>query len=180
MESEQDPIAPKPPRRRRPRAPKAELEDFSAFEENATSNLSDEAAFLNEEVVEISNEPSDSRLKVFFASSSTLILAVALVLFLLSQIVALRQNADSLAWQSRNLGRQIETLTTARNNATGLVKQRQSMVDQSQQVTTSYNNLLNDLLKLAETDKDARSVTEKFAIKSSNAPQPATAKPEKK
>jgi hypothetical protein len=179
MESEQDPIAPKPPRRR-PRAPKVELEDFSAFEENAPSNLSDEAAFLNEEVVEISNEPSDSRLKVFFASSSTLILAVALVLFLLSQIVALRQNADSLAWQSRNLGRQIETLTTARNNATGLVKQRQSMVDQSQQVTTSYNNLLNDLLKLAETDKDARSVTEKFAIKSSNAPQPAAAKPEKK
>jgi hypothetical protein len=54
------------------------------------------------------------------------------------------------------------------------------MVDQSQQVTTSYNNLLNDLLKLAETDKDARSVTEKFAIKSSNAPQPAAAKPEKK
>ena len=180
MESEQDPIAPKPPRRRRPRAPKVELEDFSAFEENAPSNLSDEAAFLNEEAVEISNEPSDSRLKVFFASSATLILAVALVLFLLSQIVALRQNADSLAWQSRNLGRQIETLTTARNNATGLVKQRQSMVDQSQQVTTSYNNLLNDLLKLAETDKDARSVTEKFAIKSSNAPQPAAAKPEKK
>ena len=180
MESEQDPIAPKPPRRRRPRAPKAELEDFSAFEENLPSNLSDEAAFLNEEVVEISNEPSDSRRKVFFASSATLILAVALVLFLLSQIVALRQIADSLAWQSRNLGRQIETLTTARNNATGLVKQRQSMVDQSQQVTTSYNNLLSDLLKLAETDKDARSVTEKFAIKSSSAPQPAAAKPEKK
>jgi hypothetical protein len=180
MESEQDPIAPKPPRRRRPRAPKAELEDFSAFEENAPSNLSDEAAFLNEEVVEISNEPSDSRRKVFFASSSPLILAVAIALFLLSQIVALRQNADSLAWQSRNLGRQIETLTTARNYAMGLVKQRQSMVDQSQQVTTSYNNLLSDLLKLAETDKDARSVIEKFAIKISNAPQPAAAKPEKK
>jgi hypothetical protein len=180
MESEQDPIAPKPPHRRRPRAPKVELEDFSAFEENAPSNLSDEAAFLNEEAVEISNEPFDSRLKVFFASSSTLILAVALVLFLLSQIVALRQSADSLAWQSRNLGRQIETLTTARNNANGLVKQRQSMVDQSQQVTTSYNNLLNDLLNLAETDKDARSVIEKFAIKNSSAPQPAAAKPEKK
>ncbi len=179
MESEQDPIAPKPPRRRR-RAPKVELEDFSAFEENAASNLSDEAAFLNEEVVEISNEPSDSRLKDFFASSATLILAVALVLFLLSQIVALRQNADSLAWQARNLVRQIEALTSARNNATGLVKQRQSMVDQSQQVTTSYNNLLSDLLKLAETDKDARSVIEKFAIKTSTAPQPAAAKPEKK
>ena len=178
MESEQDPIAPKPPRRRRPRAPKVELEDFSAFEENVASDLLDEAAFLNEEVVEISTEPFDSRWNVFSASSVTLILAVALVLFLLSQIVALRQNADSLAWQSRNLVRQIETLTTARNNATGLVKQRQSMVDQSQQVTATYNNLLNDLLKLAETDKDARSVIEKFAIKSS--PQPAAAKPEKK
>ena len=178
MESEEEPIAPKPPRRRRPRVPKVELEDFSAFEENAASDLYDEAAFLSEEVVEISNEPYDSRWKVFFASSATLILAVALVLFLLSQIVALRQNADSLAWQARNLVRQIEALTSARNNASGLVKQRQSMVDQSQQVTTTYNNLLNDLLKLAETDKDARSVIEKFAIKSS--PQPAAAKPEKK
>jgi hypothetical protein len=180
MESEEESIAPKPARRRRPRVPKAETEDFSVFEETPSSDLSGEAAFFNEEIVEVSGEESDSHLKGFFSSSASLILALALVLFLLSQIVALNQNADSLAWQTRNLGRQIETLTTARNNASGLVKQRQSMVDQSQQVTATYNNLLSDLLKLAETDKDARSVIEKFDIKSSNAPQPAAAKAGKK
>ena len=180
MESEEEPIAPKPPRRRRARAPKKEMEDFSALEENPASDLPNEAAFFNEEIVEISGIESSSRRNVFTASSSTLILAVVLVLFLLSQIMALRQNAESLAWQSRNLVRQIETLTTARNNASDLMRQRQSMVDQSQQVTSTYNNLLSDLLKLAETDKDARSVIEKFDIKNSNTAQPATAKPEKK
>jgi hypothetical protein len=180
MESEEEPIAPRSPRRRRPRAPKVELEDFSGLHGNPASDLPSEAAFFNEEIVEFSGEESGSHWKAFFTQSATLILAVALVVFLLSQIVALRQNADSLAWQSRNLGRQIETLTTSRDNSAALVKQRQAVVDQSQQVTTTYNNLLNELLKLAETDKDARSVVEKFDIKSSNAPQPAAAKAGKK
>ncbi len=175
MEPEEEPIDLKPARRRRPRAPKVELEDFSAFEEKPDAGLSGSSAIFKDEVVEISGELSDTHLKPLCNSSTTLILALALVVFLLSQIVALRQNAESLVWQSRNLSRQIETLTTARNNAAGLVKQRQSMVDRSEQVTTSYNSLLNDLLKLAETDKDARSVIEKFRIKNTAVSQsPAT------
>lgn len=97
---------------------------------------------------------------------------LAFVAFLFSQLAGLRQGAESMEWQSRNLDRQIENLRTARENVAGLVQQRQAVVDQAQRVTSSYNELFNDLLRLAETDKDARAVVEKFQIKSAAPPRP--------
>lgn len=105
---------------------------------------------------------------------SRIAMALAIVVFLFSQLAGLSQNADSMAWQSRNLDRQIENLRIARENVAGLVQQRQTVVDQAQRVTSSYNELFNDLLRLAETDKDARTVVEKFQIK--NAIPPASPK----
>jgi len=97
---------------------------------------------------------------------------LAFVAFLFSQLAGLRQGAESMEWQARNLDRQMENLRTARENVAGLVQQRQAVVDQAQRVTSSYNELFNDLLRLAETDKDARAVVEKFQIKSAAPPPP--------
>lgn len=166
MESDQDPVEPEPPRRKpRARAPKTPpLVEAPAYEE-----------FAQEEVIlDLSSASSVSRKpevlpRLDFALP---ILAVAFVLFLLSQVVALRQNAASLAWQSLNLNLQTESLQGVRDNAAMLVQQRQALVDQSQRVTSSYNELLNDLLKLAETDRDALAAVEKFHIKRAGSPQP--------
>jgi hypothetical protein len=46
-------------------------------------------------------------------------------------------------------------------------------VQQAQQVQTSYTEMLNDLLKLAETDKDAKAVVEKYRIQRQDTAAPA-------
>lgn len=168
MESDLDPAETAPvPRKRRTRAPKTTRQEEAP------------APFLEEFPQEVDildltspggtlDEP-----KVFSRLDLALpVLAGAFVLFLVSQVMALRQNAGSLAWQSLNLKRQTESLQGVRDNVAGLVQQRQALVDQSQRVTSSYNELLNDLIKLAETDKDARAVVEKFQIKSAASAQP--------
>ena len=166
MESDQDPVEPKP-RRRKPRAltPKTPpLVEAPAYEEIAQEDV----------ILDLSSksgapqEPEVSP-RLHFALP---ILAVAFVLFLVSQVVALRQNAASLAWQSLKLNLQTESLQGDRDNVARLVQQRQALVDESQRVTSSYNELLNDLLKLAETDRDAQAAVEKFHIKSAGSAQP--------
>jgi hypothetical protein len=166
MESDQYPVEPAPPRRKpRARAPKIPpIEEAHAHEEFAKEDV----------IVDLSSASGTSQApevlpRLDFALP---ILAVAFVLFLLSQVVALRQNAASLAWQSLNLNLQTESLQGVRDNVASLVQQRQALVDQSQRVTSSYNELLNDLIKLAETDRDARAVVEKFQIKSAPSAQP--------
>jgi cell shape-determining protein MreC len=105
------------------------------------------------------------------------LLAAAFCVFLFSQISNLSQNRSSMRWQSDNLDRQIVALTESEKNLEGLVKQREALVQQSQQVQSRYTEMLNDLLKLAETDKDAAAVVEKFKVsKQQNAaPQAAEA-----
>lgn len=166
MESDQDPVEPAPPRRKpRARAPKTPpLEEAPAYVEFAQEDviLDLSSASGPPQALEVSP-------RLHFALP---ILAVAFVLFLLSQVMALRQNAASLAWQSLKLNLQAESLQGDRDNVARLVQQRQVLVDQSQRVTSSYNELLNDLIKLAETDRDARAVVEKFHIKSAGFAQP--------
>jgi uncharacterized protein YoxC len=95
------------------------------------------------------------------------VLAVAFVLFLFSQVLALRQTNSALTWRVENLDHQAVALQSVRNNAADLLKQRQGLVEETQRVSDSYNALLMELLQLAQTDKDARSVVEKFNIKNS-------------
>lgn len=102
------------------------------------------------------------------------VIGIAFVLFLLSQILALRQNAASMTWRIRNLDLQAESLKSVRNNSAALFQKRQILVKDSQRVSENYNALLVDLLKLAETDRDARAVVEKFNIKSGAPGQPPT------
>ena len=103
------------------------------------------------------------------------VLAVAFVLFLFSQVLALRQTNSALTWRVENLDRQAVALQSVRNNAADLLKQRQGLVEETQRVSDSYNALLMELLQLAQTDKDARSVVEKFNIKNSAPANPSTA-----
>ena len=95
------------------------------------------------------------------------VLAVAFVLFLFSQVLALRQTASALAWLLENLDRQAGALQSVRSDAAGLLKQRQGLVEETQRLSNSYNSLFTELMQLAQTDKDARSVVEKFNIKNS-------------
>ncbi len=166
MESEQDPVEPAPPRRKpRARAPKTPpLVEAPEHEEFAK-----EDDILDLSIASGAPQTPEVLPRLDFALP---ILAVAFVLFLLSQVAALRQNAASLAWQSLNLNLQTESLQGVRDNVARLVQQRQALVDESQRVTSSYNELLNDLIKLAETDRDARAVVEKFHIKSAGSAQP--------
>lgn len=92
------------------------------------------------------------------------LLSAAFCIFLFSQISNLGQNASSMKWQGENLNRQIQSLTGAEKNAQELIKQREATVQQTQQVQERYTSLLTDVIELAETDPDAKSVVEKYKI----------------
>lgn len=165
MESEQDPVEPAPPRRKpRARTPKTPR---PLAEPPAPEPFPEEFP-QEEDILDPSGASGASREPEVFSRLDLAlpVFALAFVLFLLSQVVALRQNAGALAWQALNLKRQAESLQGVRDNVAGRVQQRQTLADESQRITANYNELLNDLIKLAETDKDARAVVEKFHIKS--------------
>lgn len=167
MESEIFSDEPAPVRRK----PRARSRKTSPADENpAAEPVLEEIAEFNqsEEILELPGEQDESRKPGTLAHMdlAPLVMAAAFVLFLFAQVLSLRQAAAALTWQNQNLGLQVERLRSLRENASKLVLERQNVVDQSQRVSTSYNELLVGLIKLAETDKDARSVVEKFNIKS--------------
>jgi hypothetical protein len=103
------------------------------------------------------------------------LLALAFAIFLFAQISSLGQNGRSMRWQTENLDRQIGSLVESEKNLGNLVKQRESLVEQSQQVQARYTEMLTDLIKLAETDPDARAVVEKYKIQRQQNQQAAPA-----
>ena len=92
------------------------------------------------------------------------LLALAFAIFLFAQISSLGQNGRSMRWQTENLDRQIGSLVESEKNLGNLVKQREALVEQSQQVQARYTEMLTDLIKLSETDADARAVVDKYKI----------------
>ena len=181
MESETFPNEPTPVRRK----PRARSRKTSPDLENPAPDpfLEESAqAFQIEEIPELPIGQTESQESGTGASMNLapVVIAVAFVLFLFAQGLGLRQAAAALSWQNQNLARQLEALQTARANASKLILERQSVVDQSQRVSTSYNELLVGLLKLAETDQDARSVVEKFNIKPAGASETRAPKDGKK
>jgi hypothetical protein len=103
------------------------------------------------------------------------LLALAFAIFLFAQISSLGQNGRSMRWQAENLDRQIGSLVESEKNLGNLVKQRESLVEQSQQVQARYTEMLTDLIKLAETDADARAVVDKYKIQRQQNQQAAPA-----
>jgi hypothetical protein len=92
------------------------------------------------------------------------LLALAFCIFLFSQISNIGQASRSMQWQGGNLDRQIASLVENEKNLSSLLTQRETAVQQAQQVQSRYTEMLNDLLTLAETDADARSVVEKYRV----------------
>jgi hypothetical protein len=105
------------------------------------------------------------------------LLAFAFSVFLFAQISGLSQNGRSMRWQSENLDRQNASLLESDKNLGELIKQRETIVEQSQQIQTRYTEMLNDILKLADTDADTRSVVEKYKIQRQQAPAGAAPTP---
>lgn len=52
-----------------------------------------------------------------------------------------------------------------RSNARAQFEQRKQLVEQSTRVQGSLESIVNDLLKLAETDRDAKTVVDKYGIR---------------
>jgi hypothetical protein len=98
------------------------------------------------------------------------ILALAVCVFLFTQISNLGQASRSITWQSGNLDRQLTSLAEQESRFNELIKQRETLVQQSQQVQTRYTDMLNDLLTIADSDEDARAVVDKYRIQRQQKP----------
>ena len=176
MEFAQDPAEPTPVRRKpRARSPRVTPPEESLPPASVSEEIQDFAE--TEQILDFSDEAIPPRSPGFTVQLDLAmpLLAVAFVLFLFSQILALRQTASAMTWRVETLDRQAVTLKGVRNNAADLFKQRQGLVEETQRVSNNYNAFLTELLKLAETDRDARSVVEKFNIKNAAPAQPAAA-----
>ena len=101
------------------------------------------------------------------------LLALAFSIFLFAQISANGQASRSMNWRHDTMDRQLVSIVDSEKRFEELIKQRETLVQQAQQVQTSYTEMLNDLLKLAETDKDAKAVVEKYRIQRQDTAAPA-------
>ena len=101
------------------------------------------------------------------------ILALAFSVFLFAQISANGQASRSMKWRYDTMDRQLTSTIEGEKRFAELIKQREASVQQAQQVQTRYTEMLNDLLKLAETDNDAKAVVEKYRIQRQDNAQPA-------
>jgi hypothetical protein len=101
------------------------------------------------------------------------LLALAFSVFLFAQISANGQASRSMKWRYDTMDRQLTSTIEAEKRFAELIKQREASVQQAQQVQTRYTEMLNDLLKLAETDNDAKAVVEKYRIQRQDNAQPA-------
>ena len=176
MEFDQDPAESAPVRRKpRSRSPKVVLPEEAPEPEPIPENLRDFKPA--EEIPDLPVERMPGRNSGALArwDLAMPVLALAFALFLCSQILAARQASSAMTWRLENLDRQAVALKGVRDNAAVVLQQRQGLIQETQRVSNNYNALLTELLKLAETDKDARSVVEKFNIKNAAPAQPTPA-----
>lgn len=106
------------------------------------------------------------------------IFGVALLIFLVGQLMAVAQQGRATRWQIDNNERAIASLVEGQKQLAALVEQRETLVKQSSEIQNQYQSLLNDLLKLSDQDADAKQVIEKWKIQRSEpAKSEAAAKP---
>jgi uncharacterized iron-regulated membrane protein len=101
------------------------------------------------------------------------LLALAFSIFLFAQISSNGQASRTMNWRNETLDRQLVSTVESEKRFEELIKQREALVQQAQQVQSRYTEMLNDLLKLAATDKDARAVVEKYRIQRQEPAQPS-------
>ena len=101
------------------------------------------------------------------------LLALAFSIFLFAQISSNGQASRTMNWRNETLDRQLASAVETEKRFVELIKQREALVQQAQQVQTRYTEMLNDLLKLSDTDKDAKAVVEKYRIQRQETTPPA-------
>lgn len=104
------------------------------------------------------------------------LIAVTIAVLLLSQVGASRQATTLMKWQSENLEKQVTQLQTVDKQAGEAIEKRKEVVKQAGEVQNQLQTLLNELLDLAEKDKDkdASEIIKKWNVQRS-APAAAAA-----
>src|SRR4051812_12472883 len=82
------------------------------------------------------------------------LLALAVALFFASQIVAAGKQSKMMSWQMDNGKKQIETATANEAQFKELIKQQDVVVKQVATLQSEYQKIFEELLSLAEKDKD--------------------------
>lgn len=115
----------------------------------------------------------NSNLSIHLATG---LVALALCLFFAAQIASIAQTAKIIDWQISSNTNQSQALDETEKQLRELSAQREALVKQSEQVKSQYVSLLNDVLELAKTDDDAKTIVEKWNIRQ----QESAASPEVK
>jgi hypothetical protein len=106
------------------------------------------------------------------------LLSLAIAVFLISQITAAGQQSKLVNWQMKNGEKQLENAKKNEGQLTKLIEQQDVVVKQADAVQSQFQKLLDEVLKLSETDKDAKAIVEKWKIqRSDNKPAAAAEKP---
>jgi predicted transcriptional regulator len=101
------------------------------------------------------------------------LLSFAIAIFLFSQIGAASRTSDTIKWQLENGEKGLAQIKDAQKQFADSAPKRDELVKQSTAVQEQYTKLLNDVMDLAKTDKDAQTVVEKWKIQR-NETAPAT------
>ena len=91
-------------------------------------------------------------------------LLLAMSVFFASQIGASNRSTSTIKWQKENYEKQINQLAEGEKNFKEQIEKNKPLVDQSAQIQEKYTALLNDVLELAKSDKDAQTIVEKWKI----------------
>jgi len=108
----------------------------------------------------MSNENSDT--SIHFATG---LVALAICIFFAAQIGSIAQGAKIINWQISSNTTQSQALDDTEKQLRELSVQREALVKQSEQVKSQYVALLNDVLELAKTDDDTKTIVEKWNIR---------------
>src|SRR3954453_23371222 len=82
------------------------------------------------------------------------LLAMAVALFFAAQIGAAAKQSKMMSWQMDNGKKQIETATANEGQFKELIKQQDVVVKQVATLQSEYQKIFEELLALAEKDKD--------------------------
>jgi len=105
------------------------------------------------------------------------LLACTIVVILISQVGASSQSKNFMEWQSKTLEKQIAQMQQLDKQAHDAIENRKEMVKKSGELQNQFQSLLNDLLELADKDKDkdAQEIIAKWNVKRAAQGAPAAA-----
>ena len=91
-------------------------------------------------------------------------LLLSLSVFFASQIGAAQRSTETIKWQLENYNKQIAQLDEGEKTLKEQIEKNKPLLEQSGKVQEQYTALLNDVLELAKTDKDAQTIVEKWKV----------------